>query len=165
MEFRGHRAAKGPYRGLGEAELRRGDYRAARAAFTQVSHISPGDDPANSVAPRLILLNEVIQLDPTPRRLPTAEKYERSQRILALAKGDLESLLAQRPAAATADSARLLKAAADAVAAAPRPITNELAEQNLDLASQIWKLRVAVFGSSAGPGEEALRLTMQHLAS
>jgi tetratricopeptide (TPR) repeat protein len=150
------------YEGLGEAEMRQGQYRAARAAFVQVSYRHPG----RSVAPRLILLNEVIQLDPTPRRLPTAEKYDRSLRILALAKGDLAGLLTQRPGAATAETARLMKAAADiATGGAPRTVTNELAERNLDFAEQIWKLRVSIFGPSTGTAEEALRLTMERLVN
>ena len=153
------------YEGLGEAELRLGQYRAARASFVQVAHMSSDANPVKTVAPRLILLNEVIQLDPTPRRLPTAEKYERSQRILALAKGDLEAALAQRPSSANAESARLLKAAANLLATQPHAATNELAEQNLDLAEQIWKLRVALFGPSIGAAGEALRLTMERLAS
>jgi len=153
------------HEGLGEAELRLGQYRAARASFVQVAHMSSGADPAKTVAPRLILLNEVIQLDPTPRRLPTAEKYERSQRILALAKGDLEAQLAERPASANSQTAQLLKEAADLLATKPHAVTNELAEQNLDLAEQIWKVRVALFGPSTGAAGEALRLTMERLAS
>jgi len=149
------------YEGLGEAEMRLGRYPAARAAFVQVSY----RDRSRSVAPRLILLNEVIQLDPTPRRLPTAEKYQRSVRILALAKGDLEGLLAQHQGSATAQTGLLLKYATDLLASKPHSITNELAEQNLDLAEKIWKERVALFGVSTEPGEEALRLTMEHLAS
>jgi tetratricopeptide (TPR) repeat protein len=149
------------YDGLGEADMRLGDYQAARAAFVQVS----SRDPARSVAPRLILLNEIIQLDPTPRRLPTAEKYDRSVRILSLAKGDLEGLLAQHPGSATAQTGLLTKRAGDLASAKPRTITNELAEQSLDLAVQIWKVRLALFGASTEPGEEPLRLTMERLAS
>jgi tetratricopeptide (TPR) repeat protein len=149
------------YEGLGEAEMRLGEYRAARAAFVQVTYKST----SIQVAPRLILLNEVIQLDPTPRRLPTAEKYERSMRILALAKGDLEGLLAQRPAAATPETGLLLKYASDLASSKPGAVTNELAEKNLDAAEQIWKARLKIFGDSTSPGEEALRLTMEHLAN
>jgi len=143
--------------GLGEAEMQRGDYRAARTAFMQAAMHHAGD----ATGSRLVLLNEVIQLDPTPRRLPTAEKFDRSLRILALAKGDLEAQLEKRPSAANAETADLLKAAANP----PRTATNETAEQNLDLATKIWKLRVSLFGSSTAPDLEALKLTMERLAS
>ncbi len=149
------------YEGLGEAEMRAGQYRQARAAFLQASYRHQGAD----VGPRLVLLNEVLQLDPTPRRLPTAEKFDRSLRILALAKGDLQALLEKQPGAANAETAALLKSADDAVAVKPRAATNELAEQNLDLAGKIWKTRLAMFGPSTSPEEEALKLTMEHLAS
>jgi Flp pilus assembly protein TadD len=145
------------YEGLGEAEMQRGEYRAARTAFMQAAMHHAGQTTAS----RLILLNEVIQLDPTSRRLPTAEKLERSLRILALAKGDLEAQLEKRPSAASAETADLLKAAANP----PRVATNEMAEQNLDLATRIWKLRVSLFGSSTAPDQEALKLTMERLAS
>ena len=145
------------YEGLGEAEMQRGDYRAARTAFMQAAMHHAGE----ATGSRLLLLNEVIQLDPTPRRLPTAEKLERSLRILALAKGDLAAQLEKRPSAANAETADLLKAAASP----PRAATNETAEQNLDLATKIWRLRVSLFGSSTAPDQEALKLTMEHLAS
>jgi tetratricopeptide (TPR) repeat protein len=150
------------YEGLGEAEMQLGQYRPARAAFLQAAALGAGRQGV-STAPRLMLLNEVIQLDPTPRRLPTAEKFERSLRILALAAGDLQARLEKKPDAANGESAALLKSAADAGTAKPRVATNELAEQNLDLAMKIWKARVAMFGASTAPDEEALRLTMEHL--
>jgi tetratricopeptide (TPR) repeat protein len=150
------------YEGLGEAEMQQGEYRAARTAFLQASWRHEG----SSAQPRLVLLNEVIQLDPTPRRLPTAEKYGRSLRILALTAGDLKAQLEKKPEAANSETAALLKSASDAVdAGMPHVPTNELAERNLDLATKIWKTRIAQFGPSTAPDEEALRLTMDHLAS
>ncbi len=149
------------YEGLGEAEMQQGEYRPARAAFLQASY----HHESVTAAPRLVLLNEVIQLDPTPRRLPTSEKYERSLRILALAAGDLKAQLEKQPGAANGETAALLKSAADAAAPARVVPTNELAEQSLDLAMKIWKVRLALFGPSTSPDEEALRLTMEHLAS
>lgn len=150
------------YEGLGEAEMEQGHYRPARAAFLQASWHHEGP----SSGARLVLLNEVIQLDPTPRNLPTAEKFERSLRILALAKGDLEAHLEKQPGLANAQTAALLKSAADAAGAKPpHGPTNELAEENLDLAMRIWKVRQSLFGPATSPDEEALKLTMEHLAS
>ncbi len=149
------------YEGLGEAELRQANYRQARAAFLQASYRHQGE----VAGPRLVLLNEVIQLDPTPRRLPTAEKYDRSLRILALARGDLQALLDRQPGAGNAETAALLQSAQEAVAARPQGVNNELAEQNLDLAMKIWRIRLSKFGPSISPEEEALRLTMERIAS
>ena len=149
------------YEGLGEAELRQADYRAARAAFLQASYRNKGAE----VGPRLVLLNEVIQLDPTPRRLPTGEKYDRSLRVLALARGDLLGLIEKNGKSANPEAAELLQTAGAAIAAHSRAPNNELAEQNLDLAMKIWKLRLALFGPSVSGEEEALRLTMGRIAS
>ncbi len=149
------------YEGLGEAELRLANYRAARAAFLQATYRHQGA----AVGPRLVLLNEVIQLDPTPRRLPTAEKYDRSLRILALARGDLQGLMEGHPGSGNADVAALLKSAQDVAVARPGGVSNEGAEQNLDLAMRIWKARLALFGPSVSEEEEALRLTMERIAS
>jgi hypothetical protein len=96
--------------------------------------------------------------------LPTAEKYERSLRILALAVGDLKARLErQSTAPPTGEAAVYLKSAADASVPARNP-TNEMAEQNLDLAERIWKLRLQMFGPSTDSEEEALRLIMERLA-
>jgi tetratricopeptide (TPR) repeat protein len=154
--------AAGDYEGLGEADMQLGDYRAARDAFLEASRLQPDA----FIEHRLELLDGVIAMDPTPRRLPMREKYERSRNILAMAKADLEDRLAQRASAATDQTAGLLKAAAD-VAAAPTPleVTNELAERNLDLASRIWKARIALFGSPPADQEEELRLIMTRLGS
>jgi tetratricopeptide (TPR) repeat protein len=154
--------AAGDYEGLGEAEMQLGDYRAARTAFLEASRLQPDA----FIAQRLDLLDELIGIDPTLRRLPVSEKYQRSLRILEMAKADLEDHLAQRPSAATDQTAVLLKAAAGvAVASHPYEVTNELAEQNLDLASRIWTARIAIFGLSAGDQEEELRLIMTRLGS
>jgi tetratricopeptide (TPR) repeat protein len=148
------------YEGLGEADMEQGDYRGARSAFMQAAQRQPD----KYIEHRLELLDEVIGIDPTPRRLPMAEKYQRSLRILELARVDLEGLLAQRPSAATSETANLLKAAGDVAASTvPGQVTNEQAEQNLDLASRIWKLRIAIFGTPAAGQEEELRLIMQRI--
>jgi tetratricopeptide (TPR) repeat protein len=148
------------YKGLGEAEMQLGDYRAARTAFLEASRLQPDA----FIAQRLDLLDEVTEIDPTPRRLPVSERYQRSVRILGMAKADLEDHLAQRPSAATDQTAALLNAAAGAGGpSAPHDVINELAEQNLDLASRIWKARIAIFGPSGGDQEEELRLIMTRL--
>ena len=149
---------------LGEAELENGEYRAARASFQQASFY----DPAAALEPRLRLLTEVTALDPTPRRLTSGEKYSRSTRILALAKGDLDSRIAsseQRGRISAETQQLLTQAAGDLAREAPAHANNEMAEQELDLAERIWKARLAMFGPSTSAEEEPLRLVMERLAS
>ncbi len=148
------------YEGLGEAELEEGQYRAAQAAFLRASNYRRN----GPLQARLQLSTQLTELDPTPRRLTSMEKYNRSARILSLAKNDFETHLAGRPGAATPDVAQLLQAASDELSKkSPANATNEMAEHELDLAERLWKERLAIFGAQAAPEEEALRLCMEKL--
>lgn len=148
------------YEGLGEAELQLAQYRQARASFVQASFLHRGSVAGS----RFVLLNEVIELDPTSRKLSTADKFGRSARILAMAKGSLEAHLQTQPSAANTETRELLKSAATLLAERPAGPTNERAEERLDLAAKIWKTRVALFGLSTTPDEEPLRLTMERIS-
>jgi tetratricopeptide (TPR) repeat protein len=146
--------------GLGEAELEEGQYRAAQSAFLRASN----NRPDSALQPRLQLLTQLTELDPTPRRLTSMEKYNRSLRILGLAKSDFEAQLASKPGMANPDVVQLLKEASDELAKdPPRGATNEMAEHELDLAERIWKARLAMFGASTSTEEEPLRLCMEKL--
>src|SRR5665213_71804 len=150
----------GAYAGLGEAELEQGEYRAARSAFLQASY----REPAASVAPQLALLTEVTALDPTPRQITSREKYDRSLKILGLAKDGIQALFASRSGSETPGVTELLKEASGEIARKPpRIVTNEMAERELSLAEKIWKARIAIFGVSTSSGEAPLRLIMERL--
>jgi tetratricopeptide (TPR) repeat protein len=148
------------YEGLGEAKLEEGQYRAAQAAFLRASNYRR-NGPLQS---RLQLLTQLTELDPTPRRLTSMEKYSRSLSILSLAKNDLESHLSSRPGAATPDVTQLLEAGSGELSKpSPAHATNEMAEHELDLAERLWKERLAIFGAQTTTDEEALRLCMEKL--
>ncbi len=135
------------YTGLGEAELERGRYREARNAFLQALRRKPGD-PA--ILERSGLSSTMAALDPTPRRLPSLEKYARSLHILELTQESLE---------------KCTGAAAQA-AVPPKPpahVTNEMAEGNLALAEQMWRERVKACGPDTAKADEALRLIMEKI--
>lgn len=150
------------YAGLGEAELERGDYRAAHAAFSEASLLKPGD---TSIRRQLELSTTLTALDPTPRRLASVEKYHRSRRVLELAYADLEHCIANHPAVATDETAQLLKDAEDAVPGqAPAHATNELAEGILELSEKVWQARIKSCGTGTAPDEEPTRLIMEKLA-
>jgi len=136
------------YEGLGEAELEEGQYRAAQSAFLHASNYHPD----GMLQGKLQLLTQLTELDPTPRRLPSMEKFNRSLRILGLAQSDLESKLSGKPGAANSAIAQLLKEASDELSKKPpQHVTNEMAEHELDLAERIWKARLALFGTPHRP--------------
>lgn len=113
---------KSDYAGLGEAELALGNYRAAQTAFQ-----SAGEKQ------RAVLSEEMAGLDPTLRRLSSAERFRRSTRILEMARAALAVCSPADPLLETAD--RELKAKLHG------PPTNESAEQRLSVAEQLWQSR------------------------
>ena len=125
--------------GLGDAELALGNYRAAEDAFSK----SGEPDRAG-------LAETIAQLDPTERTLSSAEKFRRSERILEMTHDALERC---------AGDSKLIDQAADLIAKPVHGVvTNELAEQRLSLAEQLWKAR------PASCNDEVLRQINQQLA-
>jgi hypothetical protein len=70
-----------PVGGIGDAELARGNFRAAQASFQRASRLNPDD---RSVRERLVLCEDVLALDPTGRGLTSAERYRRSIKLVEL---------------------------------------------------------------------------------
>lgn len=137
------------YIGLGEAELVRGEYRRAVAAFVAAYRHRPGD-PA--IRRRMEFASLIAGLDPTPRQLSSMEKYRRSLRILDQVRADY-----LKCAGALSDQTA-------APATLPPNINNELAEEKLAQAEEIWRARIKVCGPSTSADEEPLRLIMAKLA-
>jgi tetratricopeptide (TPR) repeat protein len=144
------------YEGLGGDELALGDYHAAMAAFLNANRRSPGD---RTIQRDIALLNAMATIDPTPRRLSSAEKFARSTEILKLVRDALNGC-------AKTDYARRMVNECDKVLAkkAPPHVTNELAEARLALAEQLWQARIKTCGPSTSEDEHALRLIMTKLA-
>ncbi len=144
------------YEGLGGDELALGDYRAAMTAFLNANRRSPGD---RTIQGDIALLNAMATIDPTPRRLSSAEKFARSTRILQLTRDALNGC-------AKTDDARRMVDDCDKLLAKPAPphVTNELSEARLTLAEQLWQARVKQCGPSTSEDEHALRLIMTKLA-
>ncbi len=150
------------FAGLGEADLQRGEYRSAHANFLQAMYHDPHDARIRS---RFELASTLASLDPTLRELPSAEKYERSLRILQLASFDLQQCLTEKPAADSATLEQLLSASVDSIPdRVPAQVTNEMAERVLTLAQQIWQSRLKVCGDVTTAEEDPLRLIMLKLS-
>ena len=150
------------YRGLGEAELEQGDYHAAHAAFKAAA----AERPDNSVSRSKLQLASTLEgLDPTPRSLSSAEKYQRSLRILEWAQEDLEKCIQTQAAGPSSEQQGLLERAESAMDnQRPTLASNELSEATLSLAQKIWQARLSTCGPATTPDEEPLRLIMSKLA-
>ncbi len=150
------------YLGLGEAELQRGEYSSAHNAFLAAAAQKP-DDP--SIHRNLELSSALVALDPTPRKLTSMEKYSRSLQILNLARSSLDNCAATHPELNSGETGQLLTSANATLTNTPREgVTNELAEDALALAGQMWQARLKACGAPVTPGEESLRLIMEKLA-
>jgi thioredoxin-like negative regulator of GroEL len=145
------------YKGAGEADLLAGDYRSAQNAFIAALRRDPRD---TAIASRLRFAATLAQLDPTPRRLRSSEKYRRSIQLIEMLKESIEQC-----AGPTAEEAQpALEEANKAIADRPRgAITNELTEERLDLAGRLHQARLKLCpGSVASP--DAAALIVQKLA-
>lgn len=137
------------YAGLGEAELAAGQFRPALAAFVAAFRRRPNEP---SLRHRMEFSSLMSGLDPTPRKLSSIEKYRRALRILALTRAAFEQCTGHTPAVADPDTP------------APAQVTNELAEEKLAAAEELWRERIKTCGASATREEEPLRLIMAKLA-
>ena len=104
------------------------------------------------------------------RHHPRPARAFRDGALLDMARADLQRHIDGNPTIAalgteaSTETAQLLKEAADAAAKkTPRNVTNEMAEEALDLAEKMWKARIGVFGAGTAPDEEPLRLIMEKL--
>ncbi len=146
------------YTGLGQAALAEGDFHAATTSFLQALKRRPGDQ---TLIQRLQLASMLNSLDPTPRRLPSREKFERSVRILDLARADLAHCMENGPA--TPEAQGLLDAADRLRAQTVKgPVTNELSESRLSAAEELWRERISTCGPSSR-GNDPLPLLLHKL--
>jgi tetratricopeptide (TPR) repeat protein len=145
----------GLYSGLGDAELALGNYRVAEAAFQNA--IRNGADRSR-LEQRIQLAGSVAGLDPTLRRLTSMEKFDRAVRILQLALDALKQCGRGDGAEQIAGAEKLL-----AVHIRGNP-ANELAEERLSTAEQIWQMRIDACGASTSVEEEPPRLVMAKIA-
>ena len=132
--------------GLGQAELALGDFRAAQIAFLSAFSRSPA---IPGLQQRIELSGSLAALDPTPRRLSSAEKLRRSQEVLLLAQGEAADCLPQ-PLPTQPEP---LKTA----------VTNEAAEHLLSLAAQLWRDVQKSCPARTSARSEKLRLLMRKL--
>jgi tetratricopeptide (TPR) repeat protein len=150
------------YAGLGESELQQGNYPAAHAEFASAFSRKQNDA---AIRAKLQLASTLAGLDPTPRGLASAEKYQRSLRILEWTQQELERCVQSQPSGVSADQESLLGRAEQMMdQQKPAQVTNEFSEGMLLLAEKIWQARTSACGTDTRPDEEALRLIMAKLA-
>jgi tetratricopeptide (TPR) repeat protein len=145
------------YAGLGEAEFEQGNCRAALTSLETAARLDPGNA---GIAARLAVCHQVVALDPTLRRLSSAEQYRRSLTLVDLALGSLASCAGPapvRPVTAAIDSARA------ALAQRAREPREEAVGANLDLARRVWQVRRQECPKPVQDSEKSLALVLDKL--
>lgn len=145
---RGAGASADAYEGLGDAELARGNYRAADIAYTAA--LRKGH---KSISKRLLTTVELVQLDPTMRRLSSAERLRRSELLLQRSLGLLTKC---------APASDLQKRAEDALATASRKPGVE-SEDLLAITEDIWHY-VGQACPNAASSDDTMTTLMTRLA-
>ncbi len=136
------------FAGLGTAEFALGNYRTAHVDFLVASR----RDPANvEVKKQLELSNEVLALDPTLRGLSAKDRFQRSQRLLDLARQSLSGC-------------SIAPAPDNGQNRPPHPgQENEATETNLDLAEKTWQARKTDCKQPVSDQDEALSLVFSKM--
>jgi tetratricopeptide (TPR) repeat protein len=145
------------YKGLAQTELAQGDFRTAQTSFLEALRRAPGDQ---TLIKLLHFTSILSNLDPTPRRLPSREKFDRSNRILEMAEAELADCgqpgLHSDVAALIAQSSKLR---AEKVKGG---VTNEMSEARLGFAERLWQERISMCGQPPDP-DDPLPLLMHKL--
>ena len=142
------------YAGLGEAELAREDYTAARGAFEQAVRLDPTNQSAREQA---AVCERVLALDPTLRGLRSLERYERSRTLLGAVLSAVEACAG---VAAQGASAPLDEQARHVLASTRRPRSfGETTDENIHLTEDLWAAR----SSGCAAGDQALTRVLARL--
>jgi chloride channel protein, CIC family len=148
--------------GLGEASFLQADYASALTFFRQARQLVPTDA---AVAQRLSLCEQIAALDPTRRGLKARERYDRSLKLVAGALARVDQCVAASPNADLGPSVSQLRETASSVLHARwrPPSYADAAEQNINLASQLWEAgRTAC--SQAGDRTDPVGMVLDRLA-
>lgn len=147
------------YAGLGEAEFAQGNYRTARTDFLAASRLNPADE---EIRKRLGVCETVLVLDPTQRGLSTAERYRRSLKLIELALDGMNRCVAAPPPEAARDLAGKAQQTLKRRVNSARQ--DEVTETNLELAEQLWDMRMKECRQGPADSEEPLALVIARLA-
>ncbi|HWB84788.1 MAG TPA: tetratricopeptide repeat protein [Bryobacteraceae bacterium] len=141
-----------PYQGLGDAEFALADFGAARSAYRTAARYKPEDV---SLLHRILLSDDILELDPTVVRLTATERYARAKRLA-------ERTLASFQACATVP-ADLNTKAQNLIKANPRRRRDGDTLALINVAQQLWKAR-QVACSTIPVRDEALPAVMTRIS-
>ncbi len=131
---------------LGEAELALERFQNAGDVFRRAQKLRPDDD---AIRGRLLVAEEILMLDPTPRGLGARERYRRSQALVELTRNALVGCASFDDQTPVPDALQqLLKTAGEAASTRRQPRSyDDATEENIATAGELWSYR----GTMCGP--------------
>ncbi|MGA3203249.1 MAG: tetratricopeptide repeat protein [Bryobacteraceae bacterium] len=156
--LRNHPEDADAYAGLGESEFARGNYQTARGDFQAAANLRPSD---LEISRRLELSNDVLALDPMRRGIGPVEQYERSVRMVELAKSAIRQCSSTL---SPLEQDALDEAQKAETKRVPSAQMSKALEENLNLAEQLWKIRLEECKRATTAAEEPLRLVLGKIA-
>jgi tetratricopeptide (TPR) repeat protein len=127
------------YAGLGESEFAQANYPAAERDFEAALRLGPAND---TVRNRLELCGELLALDPTLRGLSSAERLNRSRKLVKLAGEEVSKCVS---------------------AGSFNQKAGRITESNLDLAEELWRAHAKECKAQPA-ADDPLALLMARLA-
>jgi tetratricopeptide (TPR) repeat protein len=145
------------YEGLGEAELARANYQTAHSSFLTAENLRP----SNELVARLNLTAKVLALDPMRRGIDAQQQYARSLTMLDLAEDSIKEC----SGGMTPLEADALEEAEKVRSTRPRSDRmSKAVDANLNMAEQLWKIRMQECKRAPTAREEPLRLVLARIA-
>jgi tetratricopeptide (TPR) repeat protein len=117
------------YARLGEAEYLAGNYGPAETALRRAVALSPGNEALRS---RLDATRDILNLDPSERRLAQSERSRRARELLRRSLAALEKCPPAQPAPLVAEALRALR---------PARIQRDTVIRDIELAEHLWSAR------------------------
>jgi tetratricopeptide (TPR) repeat protein len=146
--------------GLGDALFERGDYLGAQAAYRDAVRHDPQDLQSHM---QLELVTDVLSLDPSLRRISSAERYRRSQTLVERTLAAVDQCLSGISGLAP-ETTEALETARKLVAKRTRQRrSSEATDSNISLAEQLWQAGKSSCGGSLAP-VKALSLVLEKLS-
>lgn len=145
--------------GLAEAQFAEKNFRGAQAEFSAAARLKPGD---GQIQKRLDLTDEILALDPTKRGIRASERYSRSAKLVELALEELSRCAGPSPPEAIETLKSQASGALKSRVRAGRE--SEAADDDLELAEELWQARKKFCHEPAPASAEPLALVLDKLA-
>ena len=149
------------FAGLGHANFALGNYLSAQRAFKKALGNKPEDVESKQ---KLEVVDRILDLDPNLRGLRTVDRYRRSRILIEETLKSLNQCVIGEATPLSISETEAVAAARKSLDSKSKPRSYSAAmEANLDLAEQVWEMRISMCGQYE-TSDEALTILMTQLS-